>query len=220
MEYQGNEFDWRVMSFSPRIAGGSCLDRARRFLDLASNASSKAQLRDDSLRMAIVMAVAAVDTYMHVTVLGAIGSTDSTTPSKSLRGLDMDFGDLVDLADAAVEARREERDIRPRVQVKNALHRRLLRETFQSADQVSRAMAFAGVTHIWKTTSAAMNESPEEIKARLNRLVHRRNQIVHEGDLKRQVRPRGLSFNAIEHNSVVEDIAWVESLLDAFESRP
>jgi hypothetical protein len=167
--------------------------------------------------MAVVMSVAAVDTYMHAAILGAIGSMDSTSPSSHLRGLDVRFGELVDLADATVKARRKEQDSRPRVQVKNALHRRLLRKTFQSSDQVADAMAYAGVTEGWSKVAKEMGEPVGALKAHLDRMVYRRNQIVHEGDLKRLVRPRSLSFNEVDRNEVTQDVDWVESLLDAID---
>lgn len=92
-----------------------------------------------------MMSVAAVDTYMHAAVLRSVGSMDTTEPSPALRNLDLSFGELVDLGDAVATARRQGRNSRPRVQVKNALHRRLLRTTYQGPDQVSKALAAAGV---------------------------------------------------------------------------
>lgn len=206
-----------AVALGPRQAGGACVTTARGFLALAEETLPDSNFKDDLRRMAVVMSVAAVDTYMHAAVLGSFGPTDGSPPGPHLRALDMSLGDMIDIADSAVRARRAEKNSRPRVQVKNALHRRLLRKTYQSADQVADAMAAAGVTNCWKQLADRLNETSEAARARLNGMVRRRNQIVHEGDLRRLVRPRTLSFNDVSHDEISADVDWIESLLDAFD---
>lgn len=206
-----------AVALGPRQAGGSSVRRARRFLALAQKTLPDSRVKNDLRRMAIVMSVAAVDTYMHAAVLGSFGPTDSTAPSRHLRALDMSLGDMIDIADSAVKARREGKNLRPRVQVKYALHRRLLRSTYQSADQIADAMAAVGVTNGWKQLATHLGQTPEAARARLNGIVHRRNQIVHEGDLRRLVRPRMVSFNEVSHEKISADVDWIESLLDALD---
>ena len=62
-----------------------------------------------------------------------------------------------------------------------------------------------------------LNEKSDDIKKWLNALVHRRNQIVHEGDLKRASRSRRLQFNDVDHTRIEEDVDWVESLIDTID---
>ena len=205
------------MALGPRDAGGSCIRRARRFLDLASQSLPDSRVKNDLRRMAIVMSVAAVDTYLHAVILGGIGPRGQADPSPALRSLDITLGELVDLADSEADARREGRHSRPRVQAKNVLHRRLLRKTFQSSSQLAEAMSYAGVSKSWSLLSTDLGEPAKTLKARLDGLVHRRNQIVHEGDLQRLVRPQRLKFNDIDHQIVEQDVDWVEELLEALE---
>jgi hypothetical protein len=106
---------------------------------------------------------------------------------------------MASLADATIEAQREERRSRPWVQVKAALQARLLKETFQNHDQVAIALAIAEIKEPWKKIAAELGEKSNENRDWLNRLVHRRNQIVHEGDLERASRPRKVKFNEDDH---------------------
>jgi hypothetical protein len=124
---------------------------------------------------------------------------------------------MASLADAAIAARQLQRDIRPWVQVKNAMQKRLLQETFQSYDQLSDGFALAGIVKGWSRTAVALQSTTTDIRERLNHLVHRRNQIVHEGDIARASRPQQIRYNDIEHAAVVADVDWVEQLIAAIE---
>src|SRR5438045_2853655 len=206
------------MPFLPKEAADSCLRRARRFLKLANAPLAVSQSRNDLKRMALVMTVAAVDSYMHGVVLRRVARVrrrdDLPAP---LARLDLPFAEIGNLADAALDARRKGTKARPWVQVKAALQRRLLKETFQSFDQVGRAFAIAGVEKAWSRVAEILEEPSEHIKCRLDSLVHRRNQIVHEGDLMRASRPRGLKFNAIRNVYVKQEVDWVETLIMVME---
>ncbi|MBB3196875.1 hypothetical protein FHS28_004300 [Roseateles terrae] len=136
---------------------------------------------------------------------------------KVLARLEIPFSDLASLADSSIKARQEDRDLRPWVQVKNSVQRRLLKETFQSYEQVGQALALAGIEKGWTRTAAALGVKADDIKTRLNQLVHRRNQIVHEGDIKRASRPQKLQYNDVENDEVSADVDWVEQLVAAFE---
>lgn len=205
------------MPLRPRKAAESCIRRAQRFLDLANQRLPDSRVKNDLRRMAIVMAVAAVDTFMHAVVLSAVGSTAANQPGNALRAIDVTFGDLLDVVDKVVRARRERVVSRPRVQAKTVLHRRLLRVTYQSSEKIGQALAAAGVVEGWKKVAKELNERPTAVKEKLDHLVHRRNQVVHEGDLRRLVRPQRISFNRIKHRDVVAEVKWVRSLLDALD---
>jgi hypothetical protein len=174
--------------------------------------------KKDLRRMAVVMAVAAIDSYMHAIVLRRVSTVRKEELPKILRRVAIPFEELASLADTSLEARRAKRRARPWVQVKNTLQRCLLQETFQSFDQVGDALAMAGVEKGWSKVAAQLGEPADSIKATLNALVHRRNQIVHEGDVMRASRPRRLRLNQIYHQTTKEEIDWVESLLDAVEA--
>src|SRR5690348_11999484 len=97
-------------------------------------------------RLGVVMAVAALDTYMHRLILErAYTHPDGKLPG-GLARLDLPFDQLLGWADAAgAAARRPKHNSRPRVAVKRQLRDRLLRETYQRYDDVSKALSMAGL---------------------------------------------------------------------------
>jgi hypothetical protein len=165
------------------------------------------------------MSVAAIDSYMHWLVFRRLSDVrrEGDLP-KPLAKFSVPFADLASLADALIAARREGKDIRPWVQVKNTVQKELLRETFQSYEQVANALALAGVEKGWSRIATKMTCSAGDIRERLNRLVHRRNQVVHEGDITRASRPQSLRYNSIDHDAVLTDVDWVEQLLISIEA--
>lgn len=212
------------MPLTPGQAARRCLQRAQYMLDAAlkkvvgENAIRPTVTRNDLRRMALVMGVTAIDTYMHLAVLRKIGEVRMRDLlPKPLGQLDMPFDELASLADAAIGNQRAETRGRPWVQVKNALYKRLLKETFQSSGQVARAMSMAGITEIWRKLSNELGESAESIRSRLDGIVHRRNQIVHEGDYPRNVRPRRITYNPISPRDVRQDLEWLTSLIAALD---
>ena len=110
------------------------------------------------------------------------------------------------------------RKSRPWVQVKNALHRKLLKMTFQSYEEVGTAMAMAGVSKGWRQVAKKIGCKADDIKSRLNDIVHRRNKIVHEGDLRRLQRPRVLKLNDIDGIKVSNDLDWLEQLIAGIDA--
>lgn len=206
------------MAFSPKAAADACIARSKRFLNLANLDLTSREVSDDLCRFALVTAVAALDAYMHWLVFVRLSAVrhDTDLP-KSLARLEIPFSDLAALADAFVEAQQDERAVRPWVQVKNTMQKQLLLQTFQSYDQVGNAFALAGVEKAWTKVAADMQVPSSDVKTKLNQLVHRRNQIVHEGDITRMSRPRDIIYNEIDHASVVTDITWVEGLLNSMQ---
>lgn len=140
------------------------------------------------------------------------------TLPKRLQNLDIPFSDLASLADSALGAQKDGRRVRPWVQVKNALQNRILSMTFQSYSQVAGAFSLAGIEKSWSKIAAETKEPASQIESRLNGLVHRRNQIVHEGDIMRMSRPRAIRHNPVDHAEVSAEIDWVEHLLASMQT--
>jgi len=206
------------MPFRPKNASNACFRRSRRLIKLANESLTDKKIRSDLRRSALVMAVAAVDSYMHWLVYQRISIVRGKGDiPKALQKLDIPFKALGSLADTAIRARQQDKNIRPWVQVKDVVQKRLLRETFQSYEQIGDAFSMAGVDHGWSRTAKKLGIKTEEIKARLNKLINRRNQIVHEGDITRSLRPRRLKYNKVKSNSVTSNVNWVEKLIAAIE---
>jgi RiboL-PSP-HEPN len=172
--------------------------------------------RVDMRRLSVVMAVAALDTYMHRLIVERV-YTHKELP-KDLTRLDVGFGQLLAQAEATgAAARATPHNSRPKVEVKRLLRDRLLRETFQSFDEVGRALRMAGRKKEWDAIGSQMSpkRSPAEIKDRLNGIVRRRNQIVHEGDYVRLDRPQNSRRNEMTPAQARADIDFIEQIIDA-----
>lgn len=173
-------------------------------------------VRADMRRLSVVMSVAALDTYMHRLILERAFSHEELP--KKLAQLDIDFKQLLAQADATRDAARAKPSKpRPRVGVKRQLQDRLLRETFQSYNAVSGALSMAGRSKEWVAIGAKMSPAhqPDEIKRRLDEIVRRRNQIVHEGDYERLQKPQKAKLNGITQAQARRDIDFISALIDA-----
>lgn len=170
-------------------------------------------------RLSIVMAVAALDTYIHRLILAHV--YDHGELPGGLASLSVPFRALLDQADETKKAASASpHAVRPRVGVKRVLRDRLLLETFQSADGVSRGLAMAGLGGRWKDIERTFTPSMQskDIKARLDDIVSRRNQIVHEGDYRRLERPRDSTKNGMTFEQASADIEFVARLVDAIHA--
>lgn len=185
----------------------------------ARPARLSAPVRADMRRLSVVMAVAALDTYMHRLVVARV-FTHERLPG-GLARLEVPFEVLLEQADdTARAARRPAHNSRPRVTVKRELRDRLLRETFQTYEAVSRALGMAGRSGDWRAIAAEMPVpiEPSKIKERLNAIVTRRNQIVHEGDYERLEKPRRAKLNGMAHRHAESDIDFIAALIDAIHA--
>ena len=207
------------MPFNPISAAEACIRRSRRLLTLAEQPLPDAQVKNDLRRSALVTAVTGVDSYMHWLVYRQISAlrTAGDLP-KSLARLNIPFTEFATLADAVIQARVRGVNSRPWVQVKHAMQKQLLRETFQSYDQVGTAFAWSGIEKGWSRVATVLGAQSNDVRDKLNALVHRRNQIVHEGDITRASRPRNLQYNDIDHATIVTDVDWVDQLVHAIET--
>ncbi|MFT3715662.1 MAG: hypothetical protein QM774_06865 [Gordonia sp. (in: high G+C Gram-positive bacteria)] len=81
--------------------------------------------------------------------------------------------------------------------------------TFQSSRGVERGMRLLDVRNPFAKVEAHFTppQSKSELQQRLDRIVHRRNQIVHEGDLQRQSGPRHIKREPVDKAKVADDLA-------------
>jgi hypothetical protein len=145
---------------------------------------------DELLRASLVCAVSALDNYIHDIIVERVVRTIKKS-EKSIHANLRNFSiPLIEVKKAVERARVREGPggrIRPRAFniVKFAFEKQLELKTFQSPDQIAEALNMIGVAHLWESVSRRLRKRPEYIKMNLNDVIHRRNQIVHEGDLQR-----------------------------------
>lgn len=109
--------------------------------------------------------------------------------------------------------------IRPRVRARAVLERVILGLTFQSSRGVEDAMLMLGKRKAFNKISAEIQppQCVQDIKDWLNRIVHRRNQVVHEGDLQRQSRPQQIKRKPADDAAIQADLDWLRTLIAAID---
>lgn len=200
------------MALSPIQAAVDVLDRAYQLLAAAVSVPDPL-VADDMRRFALAQGVAALDTYLH----WAIADVPLTGMPTALKSLEIPFEDLIVLSEAVVADREK---IRPKVRARRVLERVTLTMTFQSSRSVERAMLMLGVRKAFNKIADHIQprQAPAEVKARLDRIVHRRNQIVHEGDLQRQSRPQNIKREIAAGDKTADDLSWIRSLVMAVDA--
>lgn len=199
------------MTLSPLQAAQDVLDRAEALLAAADQVSVPL-VSEDMCRFALAQGVAALDTYIH----WAIADVPFKQMPKALARLEVPFGDMVALSDAVLKKRAT---IRPGVRARHALERVILTKTFQSSRGVEEGMLLLGVRNAFEKISKEISphQQSADLKATLNRIVMRRNQVVHEGDLQRKSRPQVVRRERVNADSIKADIVWLRTLIEAID---
>lgn len=201
------------MPVSPLQAAQDVLDRAEAMLKLDSGTESAALVEYDIRRQALAMGVAALDTWMH----WSVRRVELGDLSKRLGALEVPFAALVEMGQKSVEARVAGRRDKPGVRARNVLNEKLLTMTFQNGRQWDMGFQMLGVSNGLTLTAQALlpPQTRASVESRLNTLSHRRNCIVHEGDLLRQIRPRTIKRTKLLRSEVDDDLAWIRVFLTA-----
>lgn len=128
---------------------------------------------DNILRASLTMMVSAIDTSVHELIINAI--MFEIKEDKSIFKLD-------NVKIGALAMKESDENTRIRL-IESDLRRQFAKESFQSTRQIETSLAQIGITKIWTKLSSTLRQPAEDIKIKLDLLVRRRNQIVHEGDL-------------------------------------
>lgn len=205
------------MAVSPLAAASDVLDRAQAMLQLDSGTESASLVEYDVRRQALALGVAGLDTWMH----WALARVDLASLSKRMAGLEVPFSAVVEMGSASVAARKLGRKDRPATRARNVLTQKLLTMTFQSSRQWDIGCQMLGVSNGLTLVAGALQPAltRKQAEQRLDNLSHRRNRIVHEGDLLRQSRPRRIVRSALPRPEVDADLAWIRAFLHAAEAQ-
>lgn len=157
------------------------------------------EVTDNILRAALTMMVSAIDTSVHELIVNAI--MFELINDKSIFKIDkIKIGISV--------SKESDFDTRLRL-IESELRRQYAKESFQSSRQIESALATIGITKIWQRLSTPTGQPPQDIKIKLDLLVRRRNQIVHEGDLDYLH-----SLREIQREDLDESLHFTKELVD------
>ncbi|UWQ02592.1 hypothetical protein K3X44_04440 [Aliiroseovarius crassostreae] len=178
----------------------------------------KDEYASELLRSSVVTSVSALDKYLHDTTLNRCFTLLRTSTSglpKGLRKLELP-------ASLAFEVQRTlKRDpkSRPGSKLKKELQRKLHLSTFQNAGGVSECMKLMGVADYWRKVADEFGEgmTSKSIQDKLNDIVMRRHQIVHEADLERLISSNRFPLRKIDKDYAVDVLEFMERFVNATE---
>lgn len=159
----------------PTLRFDSAINQVNELLAVHTFLSSipASPVADNILRASLTMLVSALDTYIHELVVNAL--LFELSKGYSVFHIEKVRISLKCASDESFDDRF--------AIIESELRRQFSRESFQSSRQIENILSSIGIKKIWGKLSNRMDISPEDIKRKLDLLVRRRNQIVHEGDL-------------------------------------
>lgn len=198
------------MPLTPLKLGEDLLDRADQLAQLAGSPPNDPwTVESDVLRAAWTFVGAAVDTYFHERVRGALLSSPM---SPSAQRFAVPLGPVDEMIGSFLQDRAGSR---PRVRLKSVIHDALLKETYQGSTNIERVFALMGVKGYWSIIAAGMGISAAEVRDRLNAQYNWRNRIAHQGDYHRQERRRNIWYDELRRPDVDDEVAWTRRFLQA-----
>ena len=174
------------------------------------------------LRAALSSAVSSVDRYFHDLItshlVDLIDRDEKEIPG-ALARFSLSVADVEATIRKAVETDNEgRRRTRPRTVLKDRFRNALHKETFQGFDQIGTAFAMLGLSKVWKDVAQRLGCETDDVKCKLNKIIVRRNQIVHEGDMLRSSRPREVKLHGIDKGDIRSDIKWMSNMIREVDS--
>lgn len=173
------------------------------------------------LRAALVFTVSALDRFCHDLLLPRamkmLRKNANSWPNE-FKKLSLPLPDIKSAIEHAKKRKGKggHRRTRPMTIIRAALQDQFHRDlTLQKPNDIAQAFSMVGVKNLWTKCKEKMNEEPVNIERRLNRIVRRRNQIVHEGDLVRKQKAKKHTLNSITEKDVKDDVDWIRRLAEA-----
>ena len=165
----------------------------------------------DLLRWQWVLAISALDKYIHDIVrTGMVQEFQGTRPkTEKYLNFRIDMNRYGSFSSS----------LAPEIDFENEIIRQHGILAFQHPDKISDALAYIWPEqHKWEQISQHMATaiSAKDIRTKLNNIVVRRNQIVHEGDCLSQIIP--FQQQPINEADVDDVISFVSELVDAISA--
>ncbi len=164
----------------------------------------------DLLRWQYVLAVSALDKYIHDIV--RIGMVEEFKGNRvvtdSFKGIKLELSNALLIMNSST----------PEIDFSNEILKQHSYKAFQDPDKISEALSLIwDEKHKWAVISKNMTSSISEkdLKTQLRNIVIRRNQIVHEGDCLSTLPP--LQQQIILKKDTTDVIAFITDIVKAIE---
>lgn len=161
---------------------------------------------EELLRAQIVMAVSALDSYLHDIVrIGLIQVFSGTRAiSSASSSYEIPFSDMRNVISATTTA--DQLSI-----MEGAIIRINSKDSYQSPKSIEYAMSLLGVSSIWSNVAPSFGMTADDVKTELGNIVRRRNQIAHESDLD----PISLTKYPISKSDADHVVDFIDKLVNA-----
>lgn len=211
---------WPQSSNLERVDSRDAVIVLRHGASLVSSDFTRDSLRD-LLRSAITYGVSALDRYVHERVIkGFVAAFRAAKLTKQQSEFQMPVTLSIDIARNVHAARRENNNHRPANEIRKSVQTTLHKRPFQNWREIEYAFALIGFKNLAKSIRNANSVNvlaTDAMREDLNKIVARRNQIVHEGDLSRHQRGGGVTAQAISKKWVVDSLNFLDDFVSHLE---
>jgi hypothetical protein len=184
------------------------------------SASERESLVCDVLRSALVLAVSAIDRYVHdrVTkeILQAYRTDDLTSAQENFK---IPVSAALRIAEKAATAKKTNKQVRAANVVRHEIQEDLHKRPFQSWRDIEYAYSLLGVTGFdGKVQSALQLPNLKPLKSTFASIQRTRNLISHEGHLKRHKRGGKVVLMELDSATVSVAISTLKDVVRALET--
>lgn len=172
------------------------------------------------LRATVVAVVAAMDRYCHDVIVQnswkLLSRPDQAVP-KELQKLSLPLTGTK----KALEKLRSSPKARPGTIVKAVIQEQLhSKHTFQNAAGVEKTARFLGIEDIWVKVAKEMGPSwtNSNVKAEVDTIARRRNQIVHEADVVLRTKSNKLVLRALSESDCRRWLEFMKSFIGGIDA--
>jgi hypothetical protein len=197
-----------MTSHSAKSLFGRNIESAKECLALYDGVHSlKTQLQIEwVLRAGIVFVVSALDTYFHDKVRYRVGKSSLHDLPPALAKLEIPLKDLTKWDEATRKGN----------VIRNWVTDHLSVRPLQSQEAIADALKLANINALWDTIEPDKTRRTALLN-NLKKLVHRRNQIAHEGD-REQSRRSGKKLRSVDRVQLSNAITFAQDLVETVES--
>lgn len=168
-----------------------------------NNQTTPALDLSDLLRFEWLMAVSALDHYIHELVrLGMVEAYHGNRPQTDAF---LRFGIAMNRTLQAINAPQNDSWLEDQIRASHG------HQSFQMPDNIADAVRLVSNAPLWNSVSALIGRTPRYTRRTISLIVNRRNQIAHTADID----PFGSRLRPIDFNTVDDAVSFIEEIAEA-----